>query len=370
MAFGVGCLHQCISDLERQPYRKIFVITISALAEQIKTSLDPLLETGVNLQINTSIKQEPSLDDLEKVLGEAQEFEADAILGIGGGSVLDVAKVVAAQLENVQTLDQILGIDNLDRRSTFLACLPTTAGTGSEMSPNAIFIDARDNAKKAVISEYLVPDAVYIDPRLTTSVPPNITASTGIDALTHCLEAYANRFAHPITDRIALEGIALISQHLERAVHHGQDLEARTQLALGSMYGGMCLGPVNTAAIHALSYPLGTKYHIAHGLSNALLLPHVSKYNCTAAPKRYAAVALAMGATERDNDDKTAWAGIEKMFELLDKCGIPSHLSALNVDKASIPQMAESALEIQRLLKNNVRTIALHDAVAIYESAY
>src|SRR5262249_48336492 len=160
----------------------------------------------------------------------------------------------------------------------FLVCLPTTAGTGSEVSPNAILLDEADQLKKGVVSPYLVPDAAYVDPQLTRSVPPSVTAATGLDALTHCIEAYANKFAHPAVDLYALQGVGIIAQNLLRAVRNGGDMEARTELSLGSFYGGLCLGPVNTAAVHALAYPLGGQFHVAHGVSNAVLLPHVIRF--------------------------------------------------------------------------------------------
>src|SRR5439155_14470982 len=150
--------------------------------------------------------------------------------------------------------------------------------------------------KKAAISPHLVSDAAYVDPALTMSVPPAVTAATGMDALTHCIEAYANRFAHPVVDMYALQGIRLIAANLPLAVERGDDLEARTNVALGSLYGGMCLGPVNTAAVHALSYPLGGEFKVAHGVSNAVLLPHVLEFNLSAAPQRYADIAVALGA--------------------------------------------------------------------------
>src|SRR5699024_3953020 len=193
----------------------------------------------------------------------------------GGGSVLDVAKLVAAQLNNGQSLEDIVGIKKLKNRDFLLICMPTTSGTGSEVSPNAILLDQRDNQKKGIISPFLVPDIVYADPLLTVTLPPSVTAATGIDALTHCIEAYANRFAHPLVDMYALEGIRLISSNIVEACKNGQDIEARSGMILGSLYGGVCLGPVNTAAVHALSYPLGSQFHIAHGLSNAILFPDV-----------------------------------------------------------------------------------------------
>src|SRR5690606_27520591 len=167
-------------------------------------------------------------------------------------------------------------------------------GTGSEVSPNAILV-GDEHQKKGIISPYLVPDNVYVHPLLTFGVPPAITEATGLDALTHCLVAYTNKFSQPLIDIYAYEGMRLIAANLEEAVHNGKNEEARYQVAMGSMLGGFCLGPVNTAAVHALSYPLGSMFHLAHGLSNALLLPYIMEYNYVASPKKYAEVAIALG---------------------------------------------------------------------------
>jgi alcohol dehydrogenase len=281
-----------------------------------------------------------------------------------------VAKLVAAQLDNEQTLEEMVGIGFLQGRTKKLICVPATSGTGSEVSPNAILVDNRDNQKKGIISPFLVPDAVYVDPLLTLSVPPAITAATGIDALTHCLEAYTNKFAQPFIDLYAFEGMRLIAAHIVQAVNDGSNGEARTQVAMGSLLGGFCLGPVNTAGVHALSYPLGSQFHLAHGLSNALLLPYVLEFNTPASVDRHAQVALALGCERGSSDEETAQKGLQKIKELIRDCGIPARLREVGIPKEAIPQLAEDAMKITRLLKNNPRTITLEDAIAIYESAY
>ena len=199
-------------------------------------------------------------------------------------------------LDETRNVRELFGIGTLGPRRARLVLMPTTAGTGSEVSPNAILLDEERQAKLAVISPHLVPDASFVDPALARDLPAAMTAATGIDALTHCIEAYANKRAHPMVDDWALAGIRLIAGHLERACRDGHDLAARGALALGSLYGGMCLGPVNTAAVHALAYPLGGMFHVGHGLGNALMLPAVLRCNLPAAPARYAAIAVALGA--------------------------------------------------------------------------
>jgi alcohol dehydrogenase class IV len=290
-------------------------------------------------------------------------------VGMGGGSVMDVAKLIAAQLLNKQTTEEVVGIGNLKERKTYLACIPTTSGTGSEVSPNAIFVDVK-GAKVGVISPYLIPDGAYVDPALTVGVPRSFTAATGIDALTHCLEAYANKFAHPVIDLIALEGVRLIGRYLKRACNDGQDIEARTQVALGSLYGGMCLGPVNTAAVHALAYPLGAEFHIPHGLSNALMLPYVMEFNLIAAPQKYADLAIALGAEEGKSPHETARAGVQCIRNLIKGCGLPSSLEEVGIPFNAIGRMATGALQVQRLLKNNIREIDLQAAENIYKAAF
>ena len=250
-----------------------------------------------------------------------------------------------------------------------MVCLPTTSGTGSEVSPNALLLDEESENKKAVVSPFLVPDAAYVDPKLTLGLPPDLTAQTGMDALIHSLEAYTNRFSHPAVDLYALESVRLIGESLPRAVSRGDDLEAREKMALGSLYGGLCLGPVNTAAVHALAYPLSGEFHIPHGLSTAVLLPYVLDFNLEASPERYAKIARALGVTGKTSVLEAARGGVEKLGQLLQECGIEPRLSALGIGEEAIPKMARGAMQVSRLLKNNPRDVTLEDAEAIYRAA-
>ena len=370
LVFGKGCLEQLAGEIKDLAVRKVLIITIAPLLPRLRELRSDLEAHSIAVITDTSILQEPSFDDLEQLLRQAAPFDPDLVLGIGGGSVLDVAKLVAAQLGNDQSLAQITGIGLLKGRKRKLICVPATSGTGSEVSPNAILIDQQDNQKKGIISPFLVPDMVYVDPLLTMSLPPQITAATGLDALTHCLEAYTNKFALPFIDLYAYEGMRLIAAHLVQAVQQGEDEEARTQVAMGSLLGGFCLGPVNTAAVHALSYPLGSSFHLAHGLSNALLLPYVMEFNLSAAPHRYAEVALALGCTREQDLGTTARKGVEKIRSLIRDCGISSRLRDVGIPQNAIPDMAVAAMKITRLLKNNPRPVAVEDAIAIYKAAY
>lgn len=369
LVFGKNSFDQFIRDFQQLGLQRLYIVSIAPVIFFINDQLEVLCRSGIEIKINTTIQGEPSFSDFERLLTEAKDFNADAVVGIGGGSVLDVSKLIAAQIKNRQSTSEVIGIRNLKERRTYLTCIPTTSGTGSEVSPNAIFVDDQ-GAKIGVISPFLVPDAAYLDPALTSSVPAAVTASTGIDALTHCLEAYTNNYAHPIIDLIALEGVRLINKYLLRACKDGNDMDARTQLALGSMYGGMCLGPVNTAAVHALSYPLGVTYHVPHGLSVSLLLPYVMEFNLEAAPERHAEIARALGADPGNTDTDTARTGIQIIRKLIRDCGLPASMEELQIPYDGIEKMAADALKVQRLLKNNVRPVTQKDAEDIYRAAY
>lgn len=370
IVFGTGCIQTFVEDYLKLGLKQLFVVTAPPIMPLIEDAMMQLAKAGIGWTVYSNIKAEPTVSDFLEVLGMARSFDADSVVGIGGGSVLDVAKLVAAFHSSEQRAEDCFGTGFIKRRGLWLACLPTTAGTGSEVSPNAILLDERDHLKKGIVSPYLIADAAYVDPKLTWTVPAKVTADTGMDALTHCLEAYTNKFAHPAVDIYALQGIRLIAANLKKAVDNGSDVEAREALALGSLYGGLCLGPVNTAAVHALSYPLGGEFHIPHGLSNAILLPSVMKFNAETCPKRYAEVAVALGCQPGKDDNETAQRGVDFIYRLAESVGIPKKLSDLNIPQSAVDGMAKAAMEVQRLLKNNPRQVTEQDARNIYNSLY
>ena len=370
IVFGTGCIQIFVEDYKKLGCQRLFVLTAPPIMPLIEAPMEELRKTGVSIEINQSLLAEPTVNDFKAILQEARSFGADSVVGIGGGSVLDCTKLVAAFINSDQQAEDCFGTGFVKAKGLWFACLPTTAGTGSEVSPNAILLDERDHLKKGIVSPFLIADAAYVDPKLTWTVPAKVTADTGMDALTHCIEAYTNKFAHPSVDIYALQGIRLISANLERAVKNGQDVEAREALAFGSLYGGLCLGPVNTAAVHALSYPLGGEFHIPHGLSNAILLPSVLKFNMPANIKRHAEVAIALGCQPGKDDNETAMRGVEFIYQLAEAVGIPQKLSDLGIPQTAVDGMAKAAMEVQRLLKNNPREVTEQDARDIYNSLY
>ena len=382
IVFGTGCIQTFTDDYKKMGLRRLFVLTAPPIRPLIEGTMDELKAAGIAVEVFQDIVAEPTVNDFKRILEEARQFQADSVAGIGGGSVLDVTKLVAAFIDSDQQVEDCFGTGFIRRKGLWFACLPTTAGTGSEVSPNAILLDERDHLKKGIVSPFLIADAAYVDPKLTWTVPAKVTADTGMDALTHCIEAYTNKFAHPSVDIYALQGIRLIAANLERAVTLARDykpadlsdnpayVEAREALAFGSLYGGLCLGPVNTAAVHALSYPLGGEFHIPHGLSNAILLPSVMKFNMPANIKRHAEDAIALGCEPGKNDEETAQRGVDFIYRLAAAVGIPDKLTALGIPQTAVDGMAKAAMQVQRLLKNNPREATEQDARDIYNSLY
>ena len=370
IVFGTGCIQTFVDDYKKMGLQRLFVLTAPPIRPLIEEPLADLQAAGVSIEVFQDIVAEPTVNDFKKVLEAARQFKADSVAGIGGGSVLDVTNLVAAFVHSGQQVEDCFGTGFIQQKGLWFACLPTTAGTGSEVSPNAILLDERDHLKKGIVSPLLIADAAYVDPKLTWTVPAKVTADTGMDALTHCIEAYTNKFAHPAVDIYALKGIQLIAANLEKAVNNGQDQEAREALAFGSLYGGLCLGPVNTAAVHALSYPLGGEFHIPHGLSNAILLPSVMKFNMPANVKRHAEVAVALGCQPGKDDEETAQRGVDFIYRLAQAVGIPDKLTALGIPQTAVDGMAKAAMQVQRLLRNNPREVTEQDAKDIYHSLY
>ena len=370
IVFGSGCAARCVDDISALGLGRVFMVTSPPILPLVKPLIEALRRADASVTLYDQVSTEPTIQMLNHAMESARAAEPNAVIGVGGGSAMDVAKLVAALHDSEQDVREILGINLLTSRRTYLACLPTTAGTGSEVSPNAILLDESDQLKKGAVSPHLVPDAAYIDPTLTVTVPPAVTAATGMDALTHCIEIYANRYAHPMVDLYVLEGIRLIGANLERAVANGDDEEARENMARGSLYGGLGLGPVNTGAVHALAYPLGGEFHISHGISNAVLLPHVLEHNLAASPERYAQVALALGVEPGASATQMAQRGLARIRELSQRCGVPGRLSELGIPEDAIPRMAQAAMTVKRLLKNNPCELTVTDAEAIYRAAY
>ncbi|MDC7785032.1 iron-containing alcohol dehydrogenase [Rhodoplanes sp. TEM] len=309
---------------------------------------------------------EPDIPNLDALLATATETAPDLVVGFGGGSAMDLAKLAAVLPGSGQTIRDVVGVGRTRPRCCALVQVPTTAGTGSEGGIRALVTDPATRNKLAVESLDMLADLAVVDPDLTMSVPPALTAATGVDAMAHCVEAYTNRRAHPLIDFYAIEGIRQVGRHLARAVADGSDRAARRGLAVASLYGGFCLGPVNTAAGHALAYPLGTRHHVPHGAANALIFPHVLAFNAPVVPEKTRHVLAALGLPAATDEAAVRDAA----YGFCAALGLEMRLSGLGVPEDDLPAMADEAFVIRRLLDNNPREISRDEILAIYRTAF
>ena len=373
LIFGKGALEELPEAVRRIGAGKAFVVTDPGLVRAgiAEKLLGILSEADVSTALYDKVEPDPRIEVVWDCHEAARSSQCEVLIGLGGGSALDTAKVTAVLLGNSGDLQDYFGIDNIPHRGLPTVMIPTTAGTGSEVTPIAVLSDKQAQLKKGIVSDHLYADVALIDPELAVTLPPQVTAYTGVDALTHAIEAYTNKFAHPFIDTFALAAIQLIGRYLKRAVAEGSDLEARYHMAMASLYGGMCLGSVNTAAVHAMAYPLGGMFDVRHGMANALLLPYVMQFNLESCPERFARIADALG---RPNGEfaaaPSAAASVDAVRELCSEVGIVSRLGDLDIPEESIDQMAAGALKVTRLMKNNPRAMTLQDVKTIYRAAY
>ena len=342
--------------------KKACVVTDPVMAKQagFEECLAQLEEGGVEANVFSSVSPDPPVGAVEACVRFGRDHHADVVVGIGGGSSIDVAKCTAVLLRHDCELASLFGIGKVPGRGLPTIMAPTTSGSGSEVTPIAILSDREAHLKRGIVSDHLIADAAVVDPELVVTLPPAPTAYTGMDALTHAIEAYTNRFAVPLADTFALEAIRRVSASLRRCVADGADVEARYSMSLASLLGGMCLKSVNTAAVHALAYPLGCEFDVPHGIANSLLLPHVMRFNAPASGERYGQIAEALGA-----DD--AVAAVER---LACEVGTDRKMREFGVTRDDLPRLAASAMKVERLLKNNPREVREDDALAIYEAAW
>jgi alcohol dehydrogenase class IV len=373
LVIGPGSLIQLPECVQRLNGHHLMIVTDPGLVRAgICDRLTTLLKkAGISYVVYDKIEPDPRIEIVDDCLSAARDAKVDMMVGLGGGSSLDVAKVVAMMLVNGGQVASYVGIGKVPKPGVPTLMIPTTAGTGSEVTPIAVLSDKTEQLKKGIVSDYLIPGIALIDPELQVTLPPHVTAFTGIDALAHSLEAYTNRFSQPFIDNFALQGIRLVGQYLRRAVCCGDDMEARSGMAMAALYGGLCLGSVNTAAAHALAYPLGGTYDVPHGVAVSLLLPHVMEFNLVADLEKYALVADALGEnTEGLSLRDAAELSVEALLQLSADIEIVSRLSDLDIPETAIDEMAADVMKVTRLLKNNPRVVTEEAAKRIYRSAY
>jgi len=295
----------------------------------------------------------------------------DLVVGVGGGSSLDVAKAIAMLAKNDGKAEDYIGLETVPSPGLPTIMIPTTAGTGSEVTFTAVFTMRHKKKKGGINSRFLYPDLALLDPSLTLSLPPHITATTGMDALTHAIEAFNSLQSNPMSDLVAKEAIALVGANLKKAFDKGDDLNARREMLLASLLGGLALASAGVTACHALAYPLGAFFDIPHGLANAVLLPYIMEYNSESAETKFAQIGSLLGADGPDGETKTlAESGVNIVRSLSKDIGIPERLRELDVPESDIENMAEMAMTVARPIENNPRKMTKEAAVQIYQEAF
>ncbi|MEW6184757.1 MAG: iron-containing alcohol dehydrogenase [Thermodesulfobacteriota bacterium] len=317
------------------------------------------------------LEREPAPLSAEAGAKLAREKKCSLVIGIGGGSALDTAKAVAVLARNRGKVKDYVGLDLVPKPGLPTIMVPTTAGTGSEVTFTAVFTNRADKTKGGINSRFLYPTIALLDPELTLGLPPKITAQTGMDALTHAMEAYTSNKANPLSDLVAEKAITLIGKHLAKAVKNGQDLKAREGMLLASLLAGMALANAGVGAVHAMAYPLGALFNIPHGLANAVLLPYVLEFNRQACPERFARMAAWLGVKEgHSSPEAGAKKCVKKILGLSRTIGIPRNLKELKIPKRAIQTMAEGAIKVARPIENNPRKITVGEIVSLYEKMY
>ncbi len=389
IVFGRNAVRQLGEIAERLGTRRVLVVTDTALVKAgvLERVRGPLQEAGVTVEVFDGGEPEPSLRAADACIGVARQFQPDALLGLGGGSNMDLAKVTAAILACGGSPRDYVGDEKIPGPIRTLLCVPTTAGTGSEVSAAAVLTDTAAKLKVGILSNYLRPWVAVVDPLLTVSCPPKVTADSGIDALTHAIEAYTAvdnavfplppgertvyQGKHPMGDLMAEKAISLIGTYLRRAVASGDDLEAREGMALGAMLAGLAFSNVGVAVVHALEYPVGGATHCSHGAGNGLLLPYVMRFNLPARRREFAAVARLLGEDVAGlNEDEAAERAITAVEKLRADIGIPGRLRDLGVQENQFRPFAEKAFGIKRILRVNPRAVTADDLESILRSAY
>lgn len=368
---GVGSIAQIADIVKSFAAAKVIIITDQGVWQTglIDKPKQILENAGIEVQVINDTPPEPSAAQVNAIFTAAKEFDCQMIIGIGGGSSMDAAKLVSLLLTNgVELSDLVKGQAKITKRGVPTLMVPTTAGTGSEATPNAIVLLPEEELKVGIVSDKMVSDCVILDPTLTVGLPKHITANTGMDALCHAIECYISKKANPFSDMFALKAINLISRSIRTAYHDGGNLAAREDMLLGACFGGISIATSSTTAVHALSYPLGGKYHIPHGLSNAILLPDVMKFNLDVCEEKFKDIAVAMGLDVKDcSTREAAEKMIANLYALIADLQVKCDLREKGINEAALDDLIDAAAKVTRLLNNNPKVVTKEDMRQIYK---
>ncbi len=371
--FGEGTVEAVGPEARKRGATRALVVADPALGKAglLERITGSLRAGGVEPVVFDEVEPEPWVETADRAGLAARKNKCDFIIGAGGGSAMDVAKAAAVLATNKSKARNYQGLGKVPKEGLPKMMVPTTAGTGSEVTFTAVLSRKQPKSKAGINSPFLFPEIAILDPALTVPVPPAVTASTGMDALTHAIESYTSKAASAMSDCVALQAIRLIAANLARAVSNGKDMEARSNMLMGSLLAGIGLANAGVGAVHALAYPLGGAFRIPHGIANGLLLSYLMRYNLAGAPGKFSLVAEAMGEdTEGLTPLEAGEKGVKAVEALAAKIGVPRRLSELKIEESAFGEMAEAALQVTRPLENNPRPVSREEAIAIYREAY
>lgn len=370
--FGPGSIQKIPAKIQSLGGKKIMVVTDKGVAGAgiLDKVAEVLRNASIDFVVFDDVKPDPSTDVIETVYAQLQDAEADCILAIGGGSSIDAAKGVRLLSENPGKLQDYGGVDKVRHKGLPLIAIPTTAGTGSEVTIFAVLSDLAANLKFTVTSTLIAPDVAVLDPELTLTLPAGMTAATGLDAMTHAVEAYTSRISQPMSDALALEAMRLLYRYLPEAVHCGTSLEARTMVLQAALMAGVAFNNAFLGLAHAIASPLGAHFHVPHGMANAVILPYVMRFNHTAAPEKYIRMGRMFGLDFAGGDIyEDACRTATAMARFVDICGLPNRLRDVGAKEELLDAVAEDAL-LSVQLRFNCRTATTEQIREVLAEAY
>lgn len=368
---GPGTFSQLGAEAKRLDTRRVLLVSDPGLvaAGLPARAAEILSASGLSTTLHADVEPDPGIETALAAARAAIAADADLVVGLGGGSAMDVAKVASIASVNGLDLAPMFGTDLVPRPGLPTILVPTTAGTGSEVTPISILSDHTEKLKKGIVSPYLLPATAIVDAELTVGVPPPVTAASGMDALLHAVEAFTSRNASPMSDLFATKAISLISANLRTAYADGSNIRARAAMSEGSMLAGIAFANAGVTAVHAFAYPIGAEFHIPHGVANSIMMGPVLGFNAIGNLDRFGAVATALGAdTKGLSAREAAMKALAMMDELADDVGVPRRLAPFGVTADDIPRLSASVMKVTRLLANNPRRLTVDDAERLYRA--
>ena len=366
---GEGCISELPEIIKSMGAQAVEIITDDGVYKLGLTrgAEECLKDAGIKVHVIHDVPPEPSYEQVEAIYEQARAHECDAIVAIGGGSSMDTSKLVALMLTNAVTLREMIKGAKPTVRGVPTVMVPTTSGTGSEATPNAIVLVPEEQLKVGIVSDLMICDVAILDPVLTVGLPPHITANTGIDALCHLMECYISRKNNPLSESFSLHGIKLAAKSLRKCYQDPKDMKARELMQVASTFGGIAIASSGTTAIHALSYPLGGRYHIPHGLANAILMPQVMDVNKSACIHEYAVMAKAMELDCADrSEEECADIFVQELYALNRDLKIHLDFKAKGITLDVVDELVEAASKVTRLLNNNPKELTKEEMREIY----